>query len=464
MQKEKLVKENEGITLIALVITIIVMLVLVGVTISVSLKGGLFSKAKEATGETQIAQEKEQLLIAALGVLNKNGKVDLTKLDSNLPTGFQKTGTGTYKSSTGNIYQVTEDADIILLDGTEETPDEGVTVPATYKTSISGLATGVTLVAYENLATETSAAIKTAVDAGKIQAVLKEIQTVDGVSTTYTAIVPTGFEISTIDGEDSISGGLVIKDGDNEFVWVQVENAQSYTEDSFGPLEDIDSKSTYAYDSQNELDYYYGTNYYDYDDFTYETDSSNIEGSIKTYGGFYVGRYETTYDSLNNEIPQGIGVKKGKNILQANNILKIGTNSKNNEPYYYRWWGLYKVQKDMYANNSSVKSLMISSKQWDEIIAFTGYGKTKRGNDTYTTKPDLSGSAYSTDNTQYDKAKNIYDLAGNLSEWTISVSRVSRGNYYNQSAISSGASSSGMAIMVLNMSPEYCSRIVLYIY
>ena len=132
-------KTQKGITLVALVITIAIMLILAGVTISVSLKGGLFSKANEATSQMQIEAEKEELLTAALGTLGRNGKVDLTKLDSNLPNGFQKTGTGTYKSSSGNTYQVTEDADIILLDGSEEEekPETPVTPPATPTITLS---------------------------------------------------------------------------------------------------------------------------------------------------------------------------------------------------------------------------------------------------------------------------------------------------------------------------------------
>ena len=52
-------------------------------------------------------------------------------------------------------------------------------------------------------------------------------------------------------------------------------------------------------------------------------------------------------------------------------------------------------------------------------MTFTGYGSTKRALNTYKTKPDLSGSAYSTDSTQYDVSKNIYDLAGNVYEYTL---------------------------------------------
>ena len=55
-------ENNKGITLIALVITIIVMLILVGVTISMAVNGGLFDYAGKATGETKNELDKEQQL------------------------------------------------------------------------------------------------------------------------------------------------------------------------------------------------------------------------------------------------------------------------------------------------------------------------------------------------------------------------------------------------------------------
>ncbi len=58
MKQEKL--KNRGITLIALVITIIVMLILVGVTINVAMQGGLFGKAQEAKTKTEEAQIQEK--------------------------------------------------------------------------------------------------------------------------------------------------------------------------------------------------------------------------------------------------------------------------------------------------------------------------------------------------------------------------------------------------------------------
>ena len=58
---------QKGITLVALVITIIVMLILVGVSVTVAINGGLFDKAKEGATGTQEAANAELQLSQALG-------------------------------------------------------------------------------------------------------------------------------------------------------------------------------------------------------------------------------------------------------------------------------------------------------------------------------------------------------------------------------------------------------------
>ena len=52
---------------------------------------------------------------------------------------------------------------------------------------------------------------------------------------------------------------------------------------------------------------------------------------------------------------------------------------------------------------------MITSKEWNTIMNFTGYGKIIRKTSTYTEKPDPSGSAYKGTTDTYDLSKNIYD-------------------------------------------------------
>lgn len=81
--KENNIKKNKnmlnnknGITLIALVITIIVMLILVGVTINMAVNGGLFGYAGKATSDTEKAKQ-DELKIAEGGI-----EVDGKKYDS----------------------------------------------------------------------------------------------------------------------------------------------------------------------------------------------------------------------------------------------------------------------------------------------------------------------------------------------------------------------------------------------
>ena len=97
---------QKGITLIALIITIIVMLILVGVTINVALNGGLFTKAEEATNQTQLASEKEQLMMAVIGAYDVKTGVDFANME--LPETFEGSN-GTYKSkATGKTYTVNQ--------------------------------------------------------------------------------------------------------------------------------------------------------------------------------------------------------------------------------------------------------------------------------------------------------------------------------------------------------------------
>ena len=106
-----LTSDNNGITLIALVITIIVMLILVAVTVTVAINGGLFSTAKQATTDTQYHADREMLLSAVIGAINKDAEVDFEKLDANLPNGF--TGTqGEYTSEAGNTFYVDKNGNI----------------------------------------------------------------------------------------------------------------------------------------------------------------------------------------------------------------------------------------------------------------------------------------------------------------------------------------------------------------
>ena len=61
-------RKNNGITLIALIITIIIMLILVAVSISILINSGLIGKAKEAGSKTKTAYEEEQRMGDSLNI------------------------------------------------------------------------------------------------------------------------------------------------------------------------------------------------------------------------------------------------------------------------------------------------------------------------------------------------------------------------------------------------------------
>ena len=78
-------KERNGITLIALVITIIVLLILAGVTIA-TLTGdnGILGKANEAKTTNDEEKAKEQIKIAVMGSYGKDGELNYDDLKQNL--------------------------------------------------------------------------------------------------------------------------------------------------------------------------------------------------------------------------------------------------------------------------------------------------------------------------------------------------------------------------------------------
>ena len=79
--------ENKGITLIALVITIIVLLILAGVTIA-TLTGdnGILTRTEQAKKATGEAGAKEKVQVEALGSFDRYGNFDMNMLKENLKT------------------------------------------------------------------------------------------------------------------------------------------------------------------------------------------------------------------------------------------------------------------------------------------------------------------------------------------------------------------------------------------
>ena len=384
-KNKKIIKNNNGITLIALVITIIVMLILVAVTITMAVNGKLFDYAGQATKDTELAKQEELKL--ADGKIEVDGK----------------------KFNTLNEY---------------------VNALPQYSKSLLN-SNGV---------------------------LTKTVEYVD--INNDTAVIPEGFAI--VEDCKIINQGLVISDEfdnsensiGNEFVWIPVpeknmkvatisdtyEGENNYAEPAeITDYTDNDTSSQpggpFKYDSQDELNWYYGTKtdgitpYFTYEtDFAYEAHYKEMAESVNKYGGFYIGRYETTIDDNNK-----IGCKYNTTVLTSNEAIKEGTNPNNNQAYKYRWWGFYYAGRhvNIPGNGSSVQTNMVWGQQWDKMIEYFKkpeinilyarvYTSTAYNKPSSVLKSGQASWVRKTDSTdiELDKLFNIYDLRMNVYEWT----------------------------------------------
>ena len=403
---------NKGITLIALIITIIILLILVGVSINLAIKGDLFGSAEKAVSGTNDKTAQEQTRVDELmGELDKVEKQQRQQEE---------------------------------LEKSKNLPGTRVTENTKY------------------------------------------------VSNGKTAWIPKGFTVSGIKSEQSINKGLVIYDIPegttpdwsnpdsvktkyNQFVWIPVEVKSTDTENSIASFYrsewtanaltggkrttglSTDYTEPYSYDTTNNYDQTNGI----------ADQITELTKSIYKYGGFYIGRYEAgstkerTSSSLQTE---PFVVQQDK---YPYNYVKWGNSMSDvSEGAVYLCNNLYSLTN----TNYGATSMLCTGASWDSMLDFVKDSShsvtdsTTWGNyynsETYTINRGkyavyLDGTVgnfqdvvneYSkeknkkilltTGATERNCSRNIYDVAGNVFEWTTesypSSSRVYRGRWLQQ--------------------------------
>ena len=309
--------------------------------------------------------------------------------------------------------------------------------------------------------------------------------------------VPNGYVGSSVAGENEIDTGYVIYEGEeavtdsnvadaqknrNQYVWVPVPDiSKFYGTDAngkkWGKIYTFSSSTSSGYDeitgtqpynwseSNGVMTISSKTNYREpdvvakYSSTGYDMDSrlktlgigakttheflnqlekefNNMVASVEKYGGFYIGRYET--GNINQDTPV---IQKGNTNISSQT-----------------WYNMYKRCKNIKGANTNVETGMIWGNQWDRTLMWlietgsktkeqiaddsTSWGNYYNATFEYVnssgstaTKNEGSSTRIPTGSAEYTKANNIYDLAGNVRDWTMeaysTVSRVYRGGYYS---------------------------------
>ena len=460
MDRNKLNKNN-GITLIALVITIIVMLILVAVTISMAINGGLFEKAGKATGDTKNAINAEQKL--ANGAIQIDG-VWYDSIDDYL-NGKPSTGGGTEKLKIELSIAGTKATTIPIPDGFEHV--EGTTIDTGYviKNTSDGNEFVWVPVEKDQKITLNVTSEKDITEVKLYDPYGDEILTVaDGeIETTYsnTNIEPTinGMYIAQVTTEDGIEEKTLVV---RSLYALDTYNDWNTSEECAKMMAGLNKDQFWeAFATQvmgaeslevairtvgcGSLDQFitilFGQQTKKYEDLADYTES------VKSNGGFYIGRYEagaTTVRTSGNDSDPVDAIKAANGIP----VSKEGY-----APYIYVTFDQALGLAESMYSSSVFEVRLLTGAAWDRTLGWI-YETTRKniteiagdsgswGNYYYVEfeiskgkYSENNGSSYTAVSGTYKKAKeksvllttgattrnavnNIFDLAGNVAEWT----------------------------------------------
>lgn len=238
--------------------------------------------------------------------------------------------------------------------------------------------------------------------------------------------VPAGFKIkvdATTNNATTVNQGIVIVDSnENEFVWIPV--GKIYTDVA---KTDANAKTIelgrYNFDSSTGAKSAYSGSYVEEDKGDTNTtlknygntiakNITNFKNSVTTNGGYYIGRYEARTTT-----PR---TAKGDALTQ---ITEKGTDQVYN---YVTQQQAASQAKSMYDNTHPFISDLMNSYALDTAALFLQncgtnqkYSRQDRGENTSLL---TTGTNALTETKKIDKQCNVYDMAGNLREWTTETS------------------------------------------
>ena len=418
-------KKNKGITLVALVVTIVVLLILAGVSINLVLgDNGIIAKAKDAETKSAEASQNDLkgmngLVSEMEGALAGNGNNGGETQTPEITIGEAKVvansdGTGSAITDAASVYlgntlyitfshSITGGTTVV-----DKTIPYAVTKNGTYTFTVTGTVNGKS---YKK---------NVSVTVNQFKDVYEYMQT--NTKVTYPdgeVWIPEGFKVAE-DSASTVQGGVVIEDKDgNQFVWVPVTTLADYKRTAYSTnvaTEETDTATNSIKIKPTSSSSYYYT----------EALPEDEKTSVERYKGFYIGRYEAG-DKENTE---------AKTLRSSNDVTKTVTIKANQAPYNYvtRTQAVSLAEGFATKQGYKAKTKLVSSYAWDTTIAFlqkvnSDYGNSSEEgnyNDTTFSYTDITGasqtkasnSAVLVPTGQTTPVCNIYDMGGNVWEWT----------------------------------------------
>ncbi len=428
-------KNKSGITLIALIITIIVMLILVGVVVTVVIQSNLLGTAKTAGDKYKTAYEDEsnmsEVTINGEKYASIEDYIESTKPLPEIKAGERAETNSNYKGVTipkgFTVSKIPEektiDGGLVIYDipkedienagedfwtktttvGTENYPtvqcdyNQFVWVPVETPYVTKAELNKIMSDSNGSITTE-KAALQSLVDSGKYPMAVELANGTDYRGVLYEFSAGTNkvnIEVMDFSTEANYDDGSVTY----------------YREPA--KLSSTDSNKVNQTEEQN-LDL--------------QTEYNKIVKSVKAQNGFWVARYELSYNTKGES-------KRGKTVANAGDSAT------------YKWYGLYNACKTVCqaSNKNEMQSSMIYGSQWDQIMIWMK--EVKNTNDSlkyyildssnmgnYNTESGETGSPQVSGYKNAYSVKQIFDLGGNLYEWNTEVyntyGRGLRGGYY----------------------------------
>ena len=442
-------KRNAGITLIALVITIIIIIILASITINFAFgDNGLINMAEEARDLAANSTDYESNaranlvsymneFIADLNGGSSGGGTEEPEEDTTPPVVAIQEGAITSNSIEISVVAndpesglASENPYVYYINGEEKGRNntgsykfEGLTAETQYTIKVE-VYNGVGLKGEDSITVSTSKPPTVEDSKGEKFETTTPIEDESG----DTVWIPGGFQIAE-DSANDADDGVVIQDSNgNQFVWIPVKD-----ESKFQRYDGYSNGSKQTHVSGGNATEPFANGYS-----TEKTEYDAMISSVKTYDGFYVGRYEAGTTNANRRFSSGISdavvVKKDAYVY---NYVKWGNSMSDANG------GAVQLSKGFASVNgyTTVTSTLIYGIQWDAVMNFIDPAYSTGSCSATSFVRDSSGKGWynqsSPTKTGYYAVKNIYDLGGNVYEWTMEAYdtgyRVGRGGFYYRS-------------------------------